>query len=151
MTAIPPDASAMPEEIRAEISRLINSTVRTAQLRHRYLPSVGSAAWWSAPDEVRLATIMVLGGAYVVFSPTDATFASVRDVSLAISTGTDWSADAHRMIFESTGKLTARRAIAATPLRCGHERCLSVISVEHPLPDDWSTVRCPKHGEGAVA
>lgn len=150
-THIPADMSAIPEELRAEVHRLVNVAVRGVLLRHGSLPAVGTAAWWSTPDSVRRAALLVVGQAYMVYGPADAVFAERRAVSIAISSSLDWSANARRLIFESSTKLAARRAIAATPIRCGHPGCLAVVSVEHPLPPDWSVVRCPRPDHGAVS
>jgi hypothetical protein len=149
-THIPPNMSATPEELHTEVRRLVDAAVRLARLRHRALPAVGSAAWWSAPDDVRLATILVLGESYVIRGPAEAAAAQLKAVSNAISGALDWSANAHRLIFESPGKLAARRAVVATPVRCAHRGCPAVVSVEHPLPD-FRTVRCPRHDNHSEA
>jgi hypothetical protein len=151
ITSIPPDMSATPEELHEEVRRLVEPIVRSARLRHRSLPSVGSAAWWSSPDDVRLATILLLGESYIMYSPADAAAAQLKAVSVAISGALDWSANAYRLIFEAPGQIALRRAVAATPIRCAHRGCLVVVSVEHPLPDDWSVVQCFRHGKQDTA
>lgn len=121
------------------------------------LPILGSPAWVEAGDEIRVAswarytlgTLGELDPAVIAARLAAEIDAGRRDEALitrqasrAISAAEDWSALARH---PSRVELIRRRAIRATPLRCGHPRCTAVVTVEHPLPADLGDVRCGQH------
>lgn len=148
---IEPDPSPTEEELRAEVHRLVEEVVTAARSEHGHIPGVQHPDWWSAPRSARLAAILVLGEAYLITDPHQIAAEQLRGVSRAISGGLDWSRAAHCLVYERPGVLAARRAVAATPLRCGQPGCLAVVTVEHPLPPDLRDVRCPLHASHAGA
>jgi hypothetical protein len=132
----------------AEVHRMVGKAVALAG---GSVPPVGSTAWWSAGPVSRIAGLLVLAEARLVDDPDALVAEQLKAVSVAISGALDWSANAYRLIFEAPGQIALRRAVAATPIRCAHRGCLVVVSVEHPLPDDWSVVQCFRHGKQDTA
>ena len=62
---LPPDDG----ELVIEIDRLTRPAIRAVQKRYGRLAGVGSEAWWSSPDDAKLAALLVLALAWVVYSP----------------------------------------------------------------------------------
>lgn len=136
-----------------------------AALGRDLLPILGSREWFEAGDEVKLASFARYGiGTLGELDPAviaarlaaeidagrrdQATI--TRQASKAISGAGDWGNLAR---YPSRTEMIRRRAIRATPLRCGQHGCAEVVTVEHPLPVDVGNVRCGRHRgpEGTAA
>lgn len=93
-------------EALGEVHRLVTKVIKLAG---GSVPPVGSAAWWSAPDAAKVASLLVLAEARLIDDPHRIAAEQLREVSKAISGGLDWSAAAHRLAYERPGVLAARR------------------------------------------
>ncbi|HET9256859.1 MAG TPA: DUF3631 domain-containing protein [Pseudonocardiaceae bacterium] len=92
-------------ELLAEVHRI---TDRMIDLAGGSIPRLGSAAWWSAPPLARLAGLLALAEARMVEDPAVFAADQVKAVSVAISSGADWSAIACRHVPHT--ELARRRA-----------------------------------------
>jgi hypothetical protein len=122
----PTDIVALRDAIRRLILR---ATCTTG------FPEPGTAAWWAVPACAQLACVAVWG------YPVDITPPNKR-AATEISAALNWATVADQ---PSHAELVARRAVPVTPVRCSHLGCREVVSVQHPLPPDLGTVRCPRH------
>jgi hypothetical protein len=97
----------------------------------------GSREWWGASAVVQIASVAILGREYLPQIRLKA------DEPPTLR----WPVDTGHPPFS---ELRRRRAVAATPMRCGERGCGGVVTVEHrgepdsPLPDA-RTVRCLRH------
>ncbi|MGH9288051.1 MAG: hypothetical protein ACRD0V_07160, partial [Acidimicrobiales bacterium] len=57
---IPPDTTPTGDELHAAVHHLVDEVVR----RHGPLPGVGTPRWWAAPDDARLAALLILAEAW---------------------------------------------------------------------------------------
>ncbi|MGH4013155.1 MAG: hypothetical protein ACRDSL_04335 [Pseudonocardiaceae bacterium] len=73
-------------------------------------PVVGSPAWWTAREPVRIAALLVLAESWLVADPEQQIRQRLRQVSHAISEGMDWSAAAHHLAYEPHRVVARRRA-----------------------------------------
>lgn len=109
MTSIPPDTSPTPEELHAEVHRLVHQVVRLARAEHGPIPGVGTPDWWTAPTSARLAAILILGQAWLAHDPQRAIDDRFKALSGDISAkwSAAWSAACHG---PSHAELVRRRA-----------------------------------------
>lgn len=101
------DVSAMDDDellLLAEAHRLTSEVIKLAS---GSVPAVGSAAWWSAPDTGKVASLLVLAEARLVDDPQALTAEQLKAVSVAISGGMDWRDFASRHV--SHAELQRRR------------------------------------------
>lgn len=103
---IPPDLSPTPEELRAEAYRLVDLVVTAVRQRHRKVPGVGTPAWWRAPDEAKVAALLVLSEAWLIHDPDRAAVERLKAMSVDLSAAHDWTAASRR---PSNAELTRRR------------------------------------------
>ena len=101
--AIPIDSRPTAFEVLAEVHRITTMAMADA-VSYGPLPDMRSDEWMTSPVEVKLATIMNLGQAYLLADPERQAMGMVRDVSYAFSTGPDWTAESL-----SYAELTERR------------------------------------------
>lgn len=97
-----------PEELRAEVYRLVDEVVGDIRARYGAVTNVGSIAWWAAPDDAKLAAVLVTGEAFLVSNPHQIAAEQLKAASMAISTGLDWGKFADRHI--AYAELQRRRA-----------------------------------------
>lgn len=141
--SIPSDMSPTPDELRAEVARLVHPFVHSARSECGRIPGVGSAQWWAASTAARIAGLLVLAEAWLTFDPERAIDERFKAAAVDLCRANDWTAEARRPLHS---ELAARRAILVTPVRCQYQGCGVVLSMEHPLPPDLRTVRCKAHG-----
>jgi len=75
-------------ELRQEVHRLVDGVCRM----HGHIPSVRDPEWWTAPTSARLASLLVVAEAALLTRELDAD--RLKQASLAICSGLDWSAEA---------------------------------------------------------
>ncbi|MGH3550508.1 MAG: hypothetical protein ACRDQU_20790 [Pseudonocardiaceae bacterium] len=90
----------------AEVDRLVANAVKLAG---GSVPAVGSPAWWSAEPMPRLTSLLVVAEHHLLADPDRIAAGHLKAASVAISTGMDWSAAAHRLVYDSHAKVAARR------------------------------------------
>jgi hypothetical protein len=105
-THIPPDMSSTGDELRAEVHRLVDPVVQAAQATYGPIPGVGAAAWWTAPVEVKIAAICILGEAYLITDPERMAVQMLKDAAIDLSQARSWT-DATRL--PSHSELLRRR------------------------------------------
>ena len=121
MTNTSPDWAALLDEIErlAYVAAGIEVTGRTVVWRDGRavierdpptsdLPDVDSAAWWDAPARIRIAALVLLAREQLTVQRQLAE--QQRAVSVAVSTGMDWAAAAHHLVYAPHRVLAARRA-----------------------------------------
>ena len=101
--AIPIDSRPTAFEVLAEVHRITTMAMKAAR-NFGSIPDMRSGAWMSASIEVKMATIMNLGQAYLLADPERQAMEMVRDISYAFSTSPDWTAESL-----SYAELTERR------------------------------------------
>jgi len=94
-------------ELIREVHRLVDQFVRAVEDRHGPIPSLSAAGWWTAPPIARLATVLVLGEAWIVHDPDRAAAERLRQLSWDLSAAYDWTAASRR---PSHAELERRRA-----------------------------------------
>ncbi len=93
-------------ELFAEIHRLVAKAVELASCS---VPAVGSEQWWNGDPMARVAALLVVAEHHLLADPERIAAEQLKAVSVAISGGMDWSAAAHRLVFDSHAKVAARR------------------------------------------
>ncbi|MGH4001737.1 MAG: hypothetical protein ACRDTJ_30235, partial [Pseudonocardiaceae bacterium] len=89
-----------------EVHRLVDKAVALAG---ESVPPVGSSQWWDAEPMVRLAALLLLAEHHLLADPERIAAEQLKAVSVAISGAKDWSAAAHRLVFDSHAKVAERR------------------------------------------
>ncbi len=103
------DVTAMDYDDLRLLIEVHRMTAKAGELAGGSVPLVGSPSWWSAEPMARYAGVLVLAERYLLDDPHQLAAEMVKDVSLAISTGMDWSAAAHRLVYDSHAKVAERR------------------------------------------
>ncbi len=83
-------------ELLAEVGRVVAPAIAAARREHGRLAGVATAEWWAAPDDVKLAGVLVLGMAWCVHDPERAVRQRLRQMSYDLSGGLDWAAASRR-------------------------------------------------------
>ena len=96
MTSIPVDNAPTEVELLTEVHRLVEEVVQLARAECGPIPGVRSPAWWTAPLAARIAAILILGEAYLVFDPERAVEDRLKAMSVDLSQAHDWTAAAWR-------------------------------------------------------
>jgi hypothetical protein len=107
-TTVPADMSPTDVELHAEIHRIVDRVVRDTRARYGAVTSVGSTEWWSAPDDVKLAALLIAGEAHLVSDPHEIAAEMIKGVSADLSQADDWTAASHR---PSYAELVRRRNV----------------------------------------
>ncbi|MDQ3275930.1 MAG: hypothetical protein M3Q39_13115, partial [Actinomycetota bacterium] len=94
-------------ELLAEVHRLVDRFVDASRRHGSTLPAIGTRSWWEAPDFVRLASLLVLGEAWLAHDPERAVRERFKALTCDLSAGHDWTAASRR---PSWATLAARRA-----------------------------------------
>lgn len=92
-------------ELLGEVHRMVGKARELAGSA----PAVGSPQWWDAEPMARIAGLLVLAEHQLVHDPDRIAAEQLKAVSVAISTGMDWSAAAHGLVFDSHAKVVQRR------------------------------------------
>lgn len=138
-------ASAQPYrsgvDLLVAVEAVVDPLIQAARRQHvGVIPIVGDPEWWSAPDDVRLASVLLVAKAFLLGEQLRAAD-GVKGASVALSTaGINWASNYAEYV-----ELARSRAERITPIRCSHPGCREVVSVQHPLPPDLGTVRCHRH------
>lgn len=93
-------------EFLDEVRRLVAKAV---ELAGGSVPPAGSPRWWDAPPVARLASLLVIVEHHLLVDPDRIAAEQLKAAAVAISTGKDWSGNAHRLICDSHAKVAARR------------------------------------------
>lgn len=111
MTPIPIDTTPDESELRAAVAELVEAAVQCARSSHGAVPAIGAADWWAAPDDVRAATVLVAGEAWLLHrTPAQLAADDHKAAAVALSTGLDWSAAGRAAVFHNATVLARRRA-----------------------------------------
>ncbi len=102
MVAVRDDA-----ELHAEVHRLVHPRMLVARELCGRVPGTGTSAWWAAPDDAKIAGLLVLAEAWVIHDPERAVRQRLREMSYDLSQATDWTSAAQR---PSHVELERRRA-----------------------------------------
>lgn len=95
--------------LHAEVYRLVHPVVTAVRAHHGRVPAVGSAAWWGAPDDARVAGLLVLTEHHLVSDPNRLARERLKATALDLSAAHDWRGAARR---PSHAELTRRRGAA---------------------------------------
>lgn len=125
------------EELRAAVHALVAPILATTRAVYGPVPGVRSTAWWSAPAQVRLAAVLVVGEGAIAFDPERVLDDRLKSAASDVSEAADWTAAARH---PSHTELERRRAEPGTAAR----------TVNREAAAEWArTGRTP--GSGAVA
>ncbi|MQA13706.1 MAG: hypothetical protein GEV09_05890 [Pseudonocardiaceae bacterium] len=97
-------------ELLAEAHRLVSLVLTGVRRRHGRIPGVGTARWWAAGDDVKVATLLILSEAWLIHDPDRAVRERLREMSYDLSAGHDWTEQSRR---PSHAELKRRRGEAA--------------------------------------
>lgn len=95
-------------DLRAEAYRLVQPVLTSVRARHGHVPGAGSTAWWAAPDDAKLAGLLILAEAYLVLDDAlERTVAErLKAATADIAAAHDWTAASRR---PSHAELVRRR------------------------------------------
>ena len=83
-------------ELLAEVHRLVTPVLAAVRRRHGLIPGVGTPRWWGAPDDGKLAGLLVLAEAWCFYDPERVLRQRLREMSWDLSAGLDWAAASRR-------------------------------------------------------